>query len=66
MQVHINGECREIEAGQTVAGLLGALGFAGIGIAVERNGVIVGAADFGTTVLAEGDAIELIRFVGGG
>ncbi len=35
-------------------------------IAVERNGDIVPKAQYGETILQEGDAIEIVSFVGGG
>ncbi len=35
-------------------------------VAVERNGEIVPKADYETTVLADGDELEVVRFVGGG
>ena len=35
-------------------------------LAVERNGEIVPKAQYAQTVLQDGDAIEIVRFVGGG
>ena len=35
-------------------------------IAVERNGDIVPKAQYGETVLQDGDSIEIVSFVGGG
>ena len=35
-------------------------------IAVERNGEIVPKARYGETVLAEGDSVEVVSFMGGG
>lgn len=35
-------------------------------IAVERNGEIVPRAAYDTTMLADGDKIEIVSFVGGG
>lgn len=35
-------------------------------IAVERNGEIVPKSDYGSTVLADGDTVEVVSFVGGG
>lgn len=35
-------------------------------IAVERNGDIVPKAQYETAVLADGDSVEVVSFVGGG
>ena len=35
-------------------------------VAVERNGDIVPKRLYGETVLADGDALEIVGFVGGG
>ena len=37
-----------------------------VGVVVERNGEAVGRAEMGTTVLADGDRLELVRAVAGG
>lgn len=66
MRVQINGEAREIQAGQTVLGLLSSLGLEGRPVAVERNTEIVPRAQHASTVLSEGDQLEVVQFVGGG
>ncbi|OUN21440.1 sulfur carrier protein ThiS [Pseudoflavonifractor sp. An85] len=35
-------------------------------LAVERNGEIVPKHSYGTTVLCDGDQVEIVSFVGGG
>ena len=35
-------------------------------IAVEKGGVIVPRAQYDTTVLTDGDVVEIVQFVGGG
>lgn len=35
-------------------------------VAVERNGDIVPRVRYGQTILADGDAVEIVQFVGGG
>lgn len=35
-------------------------------LAVERNGEIVPKHSYGTTVLCDGDQVEIVTFVGGG
>lgn len=70
MKIILNGEPLEIEAGTTVAMLVlrlsGETGRDPRGIAVERNLEIVPKSEQALTVLAEGDRIELVQFVGGG
>jgi sulfur carrier protein len=66
MRVQVNGEPRELEAGSTIAALLGVLGLGDRPVAVERNAVIVPRAEHARTELAEGDALEVVQFVGGG
>jgi sulfur carrier protein len=66
MRVEINGEPREIEPGSTVLTLLTSLGLGGRPVAVERNRAIVPRAEHAATLLADGDQLELVQFVGGG
>jgi sulfur carrier protein len=61
----INGENVDA-AGKTLAQYLAEAGFNQVRIAVERNGEIVSKAKYGETVLAEGDCVEVVNFVGGG
>lgn len=62
----VNGEQMDMAAGSTVAGLLSRLGLDPFRVAVERNLEIVSRDRFEATVLAEGDSIEIVHFVGGG
>ncbi len=66
MQVIANGDPVELAEGATVEDLLDALGLGGKWVVVERNREPVARADLATTVLAEGDRIELVRAVAGG
>ncbi len=66
MKVLANGEPVELADGATVDDLLTALGLGGKWVIVERNGEPVPRAALGTTVLAEGDRVELVRAVAGG
>ena len=63
--VKINGEELNI-AGKTVAEYLATTKYDPKRIAVERNGDIVPKAQYGETVLKEGDSVEVVSFVGGG
>ena len=66
MNIVVNGQARAVESGATVLDLLDSLGFQPEGTVVERNADILERVRFGETVLAEGDTLEVIRFVGGG
>jgi thiamine biosynthesis protein ThiS len=66
MMVEVNGDPTELAEGITIGGLIAALGLDRGPVAVERNGVVVVRAEHPTTVLAEGDRIEIVHFVGGG
>ena len=66
MQVTANGDPVELAGGATGADLLAALGLEGRWVLVERNGEAVRRAELGTTRLAEGDRLELVRAVAGG
>ena len=66
VRVRLNGEERAIEDGTTVAALVESLGIVAGRVAVERNRRIVARAEFATTTLAEGDALEIVHLVGGG
>ena len=66
MILTVNGEQHEAAGGATVSSLLEALGLQADATVVEHNGVIVERAAYGSTSLADGDTLELVRFVGGG
>jgi sulfur carrier protein len=62
----LNGESRELADGGTVSDLLRELGLDSRQVAVERNREVVPRAEHGQTVLADGDQLEVVTFVGGG
>lgn len=66
IDIVINGQARSMNAGTTVADLIGELGLAGRPVAVERNREVVPRAQHASTVLAAGDHLEVVTFVGGG
>jgi sulfur carrier protein len=66
MKIKVNGEVKEIPAGQTLSTFLEGLGFSMARVAVERNREIVPPDSYGATELAEGDVLEVVGFVGGG
>ena len=63
--VKINGVSSE-QDGRTLSEYLQTTNYNLRFIAVERNGEIVPKAQYDTTVLQDGDTIEIVSFVGGG
>ena len=66
MNIIVNGEKKIVPEGITVIGLLEHLNIQHQRVAVERNEEIVRKAAYGETVLKEGDALEVVSFMGGG
>ncbi|WP_303795559.1 sulfur carrier protein ThiS [Sandarakinorhabdus limnophila] len=66
LTITLNGDPRRVAAGSSVADLLAQLELPAAKVAVERNLAIVPRSTFADVVLAEGDALEIVHFVGGG
>jgi thiamine biosynthesis protein ThiS len=66
VEIFVNGERRRIDEGTTVLFLLRELSLPETRVAVERNRSLVRKTEFAGTVLAEGDRVEIVTFVGGG
>ena len=66
MKVRINGEDHEIAAELSLGALLEQLRIRPGRVVVERNRDIVPREAYGATLLAEGDILEIVHFVGGG
>jgi len=66
MQLTINGEARSFETPLTIAGLLDQLGLKQDRVAVEYNLTLLQRTEWASTILAEGDSLEIVQFVGGG
>lgn len=66
LRLTVNGADRELPQGSSVGDLLVLLGVPVLGVAVERNRVVVRRADHAACRLATGDQIEIVQFVGGG
>ena len=66
MELVVNGDSQHFAEGLTVQGLLEAIGVDPRRIAVERNREIVVRSTYETTLLAHGDTIEVVHFIGGG
>ncbi|MBM4296253.1 MAG: sulfur carrier protein ThiS [Deltaproteobacteria bacterium] len=66
MRLKINGEERDVADGVSLTGLLESLQIRPGRVVVERNKEIVPRDSFGATLLADGDVLEIVHFVGGG
>lgn len=64
--IRVNGDERTVPAGLNVATLLEHLGLHPRMVVVERNGEILRRDAYTTARVDEGDAYELVHFVGGG
>ncbi len=66
MEITINGESKEVRDGITVTELLEEINTPAVGVAVELNRAIVSRSLHASTVLEEGDLLEIVKMVGGG
>ena len=66
MTIRLNGEPHELAGPISITALLDALGIDSRLVAVEHNLEIVKRARYGDTMIAAGDEIEIVNFVGGG
>ncbi|HLF57267.1 MAG TPA: sulfur carrier protein ThiS [Thermoanaerobaculia bacterium] len=66
LRLEVNGRARETPPGISVAGLVAELAGESRFVAVERNGEIVPRSRWSATELADGDRVEIVRFVQGG
>jgi sulfur carrier protein len=66
IQVTVNGAAHRFEKAPDVQNLLAKLELTGKKVAVERNGEIVPRSAHASTVLADGDQLEIVVAVGGG
>jgi thiazole synthase len=66
IMIRVNGEHRRVMAGISFADLANELGLDPARVAVERNLEIVPRTTLADVVVADGDEIEIVTFVGGG
>ena len=64
--IRVNGEHRRVPSGLSVAEMVGELGLDPSRVAVERNFEIVPRSSLSTVRVEDGDAFEIVHFVGGG
>ncbi len=66
IHITLNGEPRSVAAGLSIATLAADIGLDPAKIAVERNREIVPRSTLADVLLADGDELEIVHFVGGG
>lgn len=66
IEIMVNGEPRRLAAPATASDLLHRLGLDPGTVVVELNRKIIRRPQLSDTALADGDAVELVHFVGGG
>jgi sulfur carrier protein len=65
MQVKINGEARDLPAGETVRALIARYQLTPEKVAIELNKRLLRGEKY-DTALNDGDEVEIVTFVGGG
>ncbi len=66
IQVQVNGKEREVQSGLSVHELVESFDLNPLLIVVELNREILSRDQFKDVHVSEGDAVELVHFVGGG
>ncbi|MEM1379350.1 MAG: sulfur carrier protein ThiS [Pseudomonadota bacterium] len=66
LTITVNGEATALPRAVSIRGVLEHLGLAEGKVAVERNREIVPRSQFDEMFVENGDALEIVRFVGGG
>ena len=66
MTIQLNGGPYTVVAPLTVSDLLALLDIDARRVAVEHNTNVIKRATFETTIVNEGDEVEIVNFVGGG
>ena len=66
VRIQLNGEPYELPDPVTVAALLARLEIDARRVAVEVNELVVKKPAYSETIVRDGDAVEVVNFVGGG
>ena len=66
MTIRLNGDPFDLAKPVSVSVLLEQLAIDARRVAVERNQLVVKKAAYDSTVVTDGDEIEIVNFVGGG
>ena len=66
MTIKLNGDPHDIPQPLSVSALLATLAIAARRVAVEHNLAVVKKAEYDTSIVTDGDEVEIVNFVGGG
>lgn len=66
MIIRLNGEPHDLSGPVSIAGLLETLGIDPRRVAVEHNLAVLKRERYSSTMVQEGDEVEIVNFVGGG
>ena len=66
MRITLNGDPFDLAGPLTVTALLAQLQIDPRRVAVEHNRIVLKRGAFDTSVVGEGDEVEIVNFVGGG
>lgn len=65
-QITVNGEARPVLNPMTVGDLVAEMALDARQVAIELNRTIIPRSQYAATAINAGDAIEIVRFIGGG
>lgn len=66
MTIKLNGDSHDIPQPLSVSALLATLAIDARRVAVEHNLAVVKKAEYDTSIVTDGDEVEIVNFVGGG
>lgn len=66
MTIKLNGDPHDILQPLSVSALLATLAIDARRVAVEHNLAVVKKAEYDTSIVTDGDEVEIVNFVGGG
>jgi thiamine biosynthesis protein ThiS len=66
LTIRLNGEPFELPGPVSISALLAELNIDPRIVAVEHNIVVIKRQQYESTMIGEGDEVEIVRFVGGG
>jgi thiamine biosynthesis protein ThiS len=66
MRVKVNGQDAQFEAGMSLDRLISAYRLKPEQVVIELNRKVPAKSVWATTLLAEGDEVEIVKFLGGG
>lgn len=66
ISIQLNGERRPVASHTSLEALLEVFSLPHKRVAIELNGAVVPKSDWPSTIVSDGDRLEVVHFVGGG